>query len=41
MKVFWASIAAIVILTVAAWAGFGMIDMSAQDVYSSSGSVRL
>lgn len=42
MRAFWASAAAIVVLTVAAWAILGNVDMSSQDIYSSSyGSVRL
>lgn len=42
MKAFWASVIALVVITVATWAILGNINMSSQDVYlSSHGSVRL
>ena len=42
MKAFWASVAAIVVISVAAWAILANVDMSSQNIYSSSyGSVRL
>ena len=42
MKAFWASVIALVVITVAAWAILENIDMSSQGVYlSSHGSVRL
>jgi hypothetical protein len=42
MKVLLASLVAIIVITAAAWAIFDNIDMSSQDIYSSShGSVRL
>lgn len=42
MRAFWASVVAIIVISVGAWAILGTIDMSSQDVYTSTrGSVRL
>jgi len=41
MKAFWASVIVLVVITVAAWAVLGTVDMTAQGVYTSHGSVRL
>jgi hypothetical protein len=42
MKVFLASVIAFVVITVGAWALLTIVDMSSQNIYTSSrGSVRL
>lgn len=42
MKAFWASVGAIVVISVVAWAGLSGLNQSAADRFqSASGSVRL